>query len=145
MALNHIQRPRLHPRPRPIPPMLDFSRELDFPPIRILSPSERGSFMEIERMTLVEELSFHHQSFDAMYDAQVSDESVFNSEWVSITMHVLDVLKVEHVENSTCSICLEEESGPRLHTVCNHLFHPECIKKWVGMGKVTCPNCRATI
>ncbi|KAF8379063.1 hypothetical protein HHK36_028490 [Tetracentron sinense] len=46
-----------------------------------------------------------------------------------------------------CAVCLtefEDEDVLRLLTVCNHVFHPECIDLWFGSHK-TCPVCRKNL
>lgn len=34
---------------------------------------------------------------------------------------------------------------PDAPTVCGHAFHANCLEKWIGTGKTTCPACRETI
>uniref|UniRef100_A0A7N1A5K7 RING-type E3 ubiquitin transferase n=1 Tax=Kalanchoe fedtschenkoi TaxID=63787 RepID=A0A7N1A5K7_KALFE len=46
-----------------------------------------------------------------------------------------------------CAICLsdmEDEDVLRLLTVCCHVFHQECIDRWLGTQR-TCPVCRANL
>jgi hypothetical protein len=47
----------------------------------------------------------------------------------------------QHVD---CSICLTNTSNGAHQLVCGHIFHPDCIHKWVLYHK-TCPMCRAKI
>ncbi|CAN0926998.1 RING-H2 finger protein ATL18 [Linum grandiflorum] len=47
-------------------------------------------------------------------------------------------------EEDSCSICLAEladTSACRLSR-CKHVFHLECIEKWVERDHFTCPLCR---
>ena len=47
-------------------------------------------------------------------------------------------------EPTECSVCLgtiKEESTVRLLLNCKHMFHVECIDKWLG-SHTTCPICR---
>lgn len=48
------------------------------------------------------------------------------------------------VSNISCSICLDDyaESEKVIQLSCLHLFHKQCIKKWIDQIKVECPNCR---
>jgi len=50
----------------------------------------------------------------------------------------------EHEDN--CSICLDPLKNTEVYkTKCSHIFHTECIKKYVNSNKfqdVNCPNCR---
>lgn len=44
-----------------------------------------------------------------------------------------------------CSICLENNKSS-VHLKCNHMFHENCLKRWLKISKVKlCPNCRAVI
>lgn len=44
--------------------------------------------------------------------------------------------------NNLCSICLVEDTEHmRVITPCNHVFHTNCLLKWMKI-KMTCPNCR---
>ena len=43
--------------------------------------------------------------------------------------------------DGTCSICLEDLSGPARKTACNHVFHAACISGWFKKAS-TCPLCR---
>ncbi|VDP00350.1 unnamed protein product [Soboliphyme baturini] len=46
-------------------------------------------------------------------------------------------------EQSICVICREEFRHRERVTLlpCKHVFHPTCIKQWLG-GKGICPSCR---
>ena len=44
-----------------------------------------------------------------------------------------------------CSVslnCVERSHGIRELCNCYHLFHKECLDRWVDEGQVTCPLCR---
>ena len=44
--------------------------------------------------------------------------------------------------NGECPICLEKDSLRLCRKLdCNHVFHCECIDKWLS-DKKSCPNCR---
>lgn len=49
----------------------------------------------------------------------------------------------------TCSICVEEIKaiGDKVRTLpeCNHVFHSECISKWLTGSRPTCPNCNRNV
>ena len=51
------------------------------------------------------------------------------------------ILPEEHIN---CSICLDNITNSAYHSICGHIFHSNCIQKWVIYHK-TCPMCRATI
>ncbi|KAG9156851.1 hypothetical protein Leryth_020165 [Lithospermum erythrorhizon] len=46
-----------------------------------------------------------------------------------------------------CSVCLNEiEEGDEVRQLsCDHVFHRECIDRWIGYGNVTCPLCRSCV
>ncbi|CAL5025827.1 unnamed protein product [Urochloa decumbens] len=52
------------------------------------------------------------------------------------------------VASSTCRVCLEgleaRDEVRRLGN-CAHAFHTRCIDRWIDMGEVTCPLCRANL
>lgn len=48
----------------------------------------------------------------------------------------------------TCAICLGNLAAQhkiRELVNCAHVFHVECIDKWVDSGQVSCPLCRADL
>ncbi|CAN6236017.1 unnamed protein product [Urochloa humidicola] len=49
---------------------------------------------------------------------------------------------------ATCRVCLEgleaRDEVRRLGN-CAHAFHKRCIDRWIDMGEVTCPLCRANL
>lgn len=54
----------------------------------------------------------------------------------------IHILANGHID---CSICLTNIIDGAAHRLtCGHIFHPDCIHKWVIYHK-TCPMCRATI
>ena len=60
--------------------------------------------------------------------------------------------EAEGGEDGCCSICMEDltpETG-RQFLNCGHMFHEDCLKKWVrsgggGRSKLTCPMCRTSV
>ena len=46
--------------------------------------------------------------------------------------------------NSSCSTCLESFNlrSDVSTTPCGHVFHTDCIEKWLQSGKNQCPQCR---
>ncbi|PHU20281.1 hypothetical protein BC332_11432 [Capsicum chinense] len=59
---------------------------------------------------------------------------------------------LEHVvtEPLDCAICLSDfehgDKGRKIES-CNHIFHENCLDKWLmhGKGQTTCPLCRSVI
>ncbi|URD76815.1 zinc finger, C3HC4 type, domain containing protein [Musa troglodytarum] len=53
-----------------------------------------------------------------------------------------------HGRDAVCSVCLgalEARHEVRELGNCSHAFHKGCIDKWVDVGQVTCPLCRAQL
>lgn len=49
-----------------------------------------------------------------------------------------------------CSICLEKNEISKSKISCGHIFHTNCIDKWIykkliSKKKISCPICRKTI
>lgn len=43
-----------------------------------------------------------------------------------------------------CTICMEKIKKNKRETICNHLFHSNCLEKWLTIGN-TCPLCRTEL
>jgi hypothetical protein len=68
--------------------------------------------------------------------------SCFQSKQSIAFSNNIHILPEEHID---CSICLTNIIDGGAHRLmCGHIFHPDCIHKWVVYHK-TCPMCRATI
>jgi hypothetical protein len=55
----------------------------------------------------------------------------------------------EYTDDDCCSICLfpyndlqQQEQQQIIKIKCNHIFHVNCLSKWVTQNKNTCPMCR---
>lgn len=58
---------------------------------------------------------------------------------------LVEITEIQDLENSECIICLENLSHKRIgKTVCNHLYHYDCIIEWMGV-QMTCPICRVQL
>ncbi|KAL2631636.1 hypothetical protein R1flu_016322 [Riccia fluitans] len=56
--------------------------------------------------------------------------------------------KFQEGEEHQCSVCLcdfEGEDEVFQLPQCSHIFHKECLGKWLGHGHTTCPLCRSTL
>ncbi|KAF5797695.1 putative transcription factor C2H2 family [Helianthus annuus] len=52
-----------------------------------------------------------------------------------------------YAKDSMCCVCLGEfEINEKLHQIpsCQHMFHGECIRNWLG-SNTTCPLCRCSV
>ncbi|XP_042479063.1 brassinosteroid-responsive RING protein 1-like [Macadamia integrifolia] len=51
-------------------------------------------------------------------------------------------------DKSVCAVCLscmERSHEIRELPNCSHMFHRECLDRWVDQGQVTCPLCRSKL
>ena len=55
---------------------------------------------------------------------------------------ILDIQKFTYLNE--CSICLKINNYKIITTNCNHIFHEECLSKWIKISK-TCPICRKNL
>ena len=57
----------------------------------------------------------------------------------------VDIIQDE-IDNE-CNICIEnfKKDNQVIKLDCNHMFHKECIKKWLCEEKVNCPVCRKDV
>ncbi|CAN0840782.1 Brassinosteroid-responsive RING protein 1 [Linum grandiflorum] len=47
-----------------------------------------------------------------------------------------------------CTVCMEGISGEeKIRELCNcrHVFHRECLDRWVDEGRLSCPLCRSNL
>ncbi|CAN0910467.1 Brassinosteroid-responsive RING protein 1 [Linum grandiflorum] len=48
----------------------------------------------------------------------------------------------------SCAVCLydfEEEDEIRNLANCRHVFHKDCLDRWMGYDRRTCPMCRTAV
>ncbi|KAG6556000.1 hypothetical protein Mapa_001940 [Marchantia paleacea] len=51
-------------------------------------------------------------------------------------------------EEHQCSVCLcdfEAKEEVLQLPQCSHIFHKDCLDRWLGHGQTTCPLCRSTL
>ncbi|KAK4795647.1 hypothetical protein SAY86_027973 [Trapa natans] len=52
------------------------------------------------------------------------------------------------LEEAVCAVCLsgmEKRDEMRDLWSCRHVFHRQCLDRWVDLGHVTCPLCRSSL
>eukprot|EP00293_Proteomonas_sulcata_P014772 CAMPEP_0184288258 /NCGR_PEP_ID=MMETSP1049-20130417/764_1 /TAXON_ID=77928 /ORGANISM="Proteomonas sulcata, Strain CCMP704" /LENGTH=65 /DNA_ID=CAMNT_0026594539 /DNA_START=273 /DNA_END=470 /DNA_ORIENTATION=- len=52
-------------------------------------------------------------------------------------------------DSNDCAICMmpvggQSDPGPRVVTPCDHVFHQDCLKRWMEI-KLECPVCRRQV
>ena len=93
----------------------------------------------------------------AMYGNGVDDafSNTIRYTYVEPTLHaddafsdrddMLDVFcRAHHHVDTTCSICMETDTGLFRTLTCEHIFHKNCIDVWFEQH-TTCPMCRAHV
>ena len=53
------------------------------------------------------------------------------------------MVDIDNINQECCTICLDKPDKA-IQLKCGHVFHKECIHKWLPKNK-TCPNCRELI
>ncbi|GIQ85678.1 hypothetical protein KIPB_007387 [Kipferlia bialata] len=63
-----------------------------------------------------------------------------------------DSQKTENRPRMQCPVCSTSDDNPYVATKCGHVFHKECLRKWLGTKaenydrlNTTCPVCRETV
>ena len=81
---------------------------------------------------------------DNVNDVSILEENNFNADNIpDIKLEDVNELNELNDENKICPICLEEYKNNDMikKLNCNHIFHSECLKKWLSV-KAVCPTCR---
>ncbi len=93
-------------------------------------------------MTMTMNITFNINNIDVIkYDEHINTEFIkdrINNVYIKNTTPLCDV----------CTICLEdfEYNSNVIKINCGHIFHPNCIYKWLKPDKInTCPTCRQNI
>ncbi len=73
---------------------------------------------------------------------ELQPDTVRQNECLEFTKEEYDKIDIDKYENA-CSICLSDYDKESIvsTTICNHLFHHDCIKEW-SHYKDSCPVCR---
>lgn len=81
----------------------------------------------------------------------VNDIIVEEQQIEVLTPEEFDILKNKKYSNddkySNCDICLDEFKIDEIvkRTPCDHMYHSECLKKWICDKSSNCPSCRYDI
>ncbi|KAL2892139.1 E3 ubiquitin-protein ligase RHA1B [Bienertia sinuspersici] len=64
-----------------------------------------------------------------------------------LTRELLPLVQIsqEQQEKDTCAVCLYDfSSGEEIRWLanCNHIFHKDCLDRWMDLDHRTCPLCR---
>lgn len=55
------------------------------------------------------------------------------------------VRRISHTVCQECPVCYEVVGEDGSSTSCGHVFHTECIRSWMRMGRTSCPCCRTDL
>ncbi|VVB15791.1 unnamed protein product [Arabis nemorensis] len=69
---------------------------------------------------------------------------------VKLTQKEYLVVPAPSTDQETCAICLETMSESKTSPIsqlpnCGHLFHEQCLNKWLGQQQNSCPLCRQAV
>lgn len=53
--------------------------------------------------------------------------------------------RIKPTQEFECSICHDVTDKKVCMLSCNHQFHSDCIRRWIGSSGKTCPNCRTEL
>lgn len=59
-----------------------------------------------------------------------------------------ELCRIHYEEDVDCAVCLCKigELGEEIRVLrCDHMFHKDCLDRWVGLKNTTCPLCRESI
>ena len=91
---------------------------------------------------------YHHIMPNGLFDFVASRFRNTNEqqEIAKKIIELLHVYELKEKENDSCAICVSDfEIGEKVTMIpCSHLFHSECIKKWL-MINLSCPICKFKI
>lgn len=105
--------------------------------IRVSSPSSSSSPQSEEYIEDPSETFELHLTSSGSYIEEI------RSRIPAIRFDSVCSLKTEH----DCSVCLtqfEPESEVN-HLTCGHVFHQDCLEKWLNYWNITCPLCRTPL
>lgn len=85
-----------------------------------------------------------------MFEAMIADSNASRMEDVKVVMSEEDFMKLpckeieEELAKRECNICIETymEGDSVIELPCTHMFHKQCIQKWLCTEKINCPVCR---
>ena len=91
---------------------------------------------------------YHHIMPNGLFDF-VASRFTNTNEQQKIAKKIIELLhdyELKEKENDSCAICVSDfEIGEMVTMIpCSHLFHSECIKKWL-MINLSCPICKFKI
>ena len=111
---------------------------------RRISPRFSPRFRHSNSPPIFSDSSSSENDFIDENENNINESESFNSDLIPAT-NLEDITKLND-ESKKCVICLEEfENNNLINTLpCAHIFHSECLKKWVS-NKPSCPTCRLNL
>ena len=101
-------------------------------------------------------IDFIQQSFSEIIQNRLVNLSALEPVKLTVAQEELDKIPIVEFKslkkdiidkNSSCTICLDDfEPDNKVRIVkCEHVFHRECIDKWLLENNFTCPTCREEV
>ncbi|XP_050941538.1 probable E3 ubiquitin-protein ligase XERICO isoform X1 [Cucumis melo] len=93
-------------------------------------------------------------STDSFESSSELGDPIFGSSWNYLDMfrNRYPRIRFDKVQSSErrehdCSVCLTQFEPESVinHLSCGHLFHTECLEKWLDYWNITCPLCRTPL
>ena len=121
----------------------EFTWQICFRTVKLIDKEEHLYCHELERRNILEIINIHTN-----HSRSSSNNKFTNKGLDEETIQNYPVSKIKNVnelsENKrNCMICLDEfKNGQKsINLPCAHIFHSECIKKWMKREKF-CPLCK---
>ncbi|XP_051140648.1 uncharacterized protein LOC127258051 [Andrographis paniculata] len=98
-----------------------------------------------EAISLLADMDSRWDSVEIPRDVSIKHSHVFNDESLPPWIELLKNMVIMPADSTmTCTVCLEVMTGegePAAAMPCQHIFHEDCIKKWLIMSHY-CSLCR---
>ena len=124
----------------------EFICEICFRPVKLIDKEEHLHCHELERRNILEIINMQTNNNRISSNKKLSNKGLDYE-----TIENYPVSKIKNINDLSenkkkCLICLDEfKNGQKTISLpCTHLFHSECIKKWMKQENF-CPLCKNKI
>ena len=74
----------------------------------------------------------------------VNDDESNSQDDNVIQIEILEQKKDDLINFTKCTICLQSNKEDIIKLTCGHLFHKDCLEKWMNYDTI-CPICRINL
>ena len=115
--------------------------------MRLQSLGMMGGDLAFSDMWYVEESYVSYLMKKVEHFQKIIDEEIkckFDSLMEKVTFKKSD--EKDHERDTECAICLKEfeEKEELIFTTCKHLYHEDCLRKWL-IERQVCPLCKYSL